>query len=177
MRNLKYAILGLLLEKNMSGYEIKTEFEKSLTEFWYAKHSQIYPELKKLTEEGMTEFITEITGNVLEKKVYSITEKGKEDFMNWIIMDEDISTPKDVFRLRLFFSHNLDLENRLELIENQLKKHEKKLNKLKKEQEKFKNITEKNNIIFADYLILMGAVMREETYCSWLKKCIELYKH
>ena len=51
MRNLKYVILGLLTQKPMTGYEIKQKFEGALSEFWYANHSQIYPELKRLTEE------------------------------------------------------------------------------------------------------------------------------
>ena len=49
MRVLKYAILGLLNQKSMSGYELSSEFESALNEFWNAKHSQIYPELRKLT--------------------------------------------------------------------------------------------------------------------------------
>ena len=48
MRNLKYVILGLLTQKPMTGYEIKQKFEGALSEFWYANHSQIYPELKRL---------------------------------------------------------------------------------------------------------------------------------
>ena len=64
----------------MSGYELSSEFESALNEFWNAKHSQIYPELRKLTEEGMITFETAITGNVLEKKIYTITEAGKKVF-------------------------------------------------------------------------------------------------
>ena len=52
MRTLKYAILGLLNQKEMTGYDLMKQFESTLCEFWSAKHSQIYPELKKLTEEG-----------------------------------------------------------------------------------------------------------------------------
>ena len=52
MRTLKYAILGLLNQKKMTGYDLMKQFESALCEFWSAKHSQIYPELKKLTEEG-----------------------------------------------------------------------------------------------------------------------------
>lgn len=46
MRTLKYAILGLLNKEPMTGYDIGKEFSKDLGEFWTAKHSQIYPELK-----------------------------------------------------------------------------------------------------------------------------------
>ena len=69
---LKYAILGLLNQKNMTGYDITKEFEETLCEFWSAKHSQIYPELKSLNEQGMVEYKIEISGTVLEKKLYSI---------------------------------------------------------------------------------------------------------
>ena len=83
MGTLKYAILGLLNRKSMTGYDLSKEFETTLFEFWNAKHSQIYPELKSLSEKGLVQYEVEITGNVLEKKVYSITEKGREDFYEW----------------------------------------------------------------------------------------------
>lgn len=112
MGTLKYAILGLLNRKNMTGYDLSKEFETTLFEFWNAKHSQIYPELKSLSENGLVRYEVEITGNVLEKKVYSITEKGREDFYKW---EESLNplkpVPKDEFRLQLFFSGALSPEN------------------------------------------------------------------
>lgn len=69
MRVLTYAILGFLDREPMTGYDITTEFkDKEIREFWHAKHSQIYPELKKLTEEGFIEFTIQIQGSKLEKK-------------------------------------------------------------------------------------------------------------
>ena len=68
MGTLKYAILGLLNRNEMTGYELSKEFETTLFEFWNAKHSQIYPELKSLNAEGLIQYRVEITGNVLEKK-------------------------------------------------------------------------------------------------------------
>ena len=80
MRTLKYAILGLLMRKKMSGYDLNKEFNTALIEFWSAKHSQIYPELKKLLAEELVEYKVEISGDVLEKKIYSITEKVEKNF-------------------------------------------------------------------------------------------------
>ena len=77
MRTLKYAILGLLNQKKMTGYDLMKQFESALCEFWSAKHSQIYPELKKLTEEGCVAYRQEASDNGLEKKLYHITEKGR----------------------------------------------------------------------------------------------------
>ena len=77
MGTLRYAILGLLNRRDMSGYDLTKEFETTLAEFWGAKHSQIYPELKALADEGLIAYQIEISGTVLEKKVYSITERGR----------------------------------------------------------------------------------------------------
>ena len=43
MRTLKYAILGLINRKPITGYDITKEFNNSLVNFWYAKHRQNYP--------------------------------------------------------------------------------------------------------------------------------------
>ena len=67
MRTLKYAILGLLNQKKMTGYDLMKQFESALCEFWSAKHSQIYPELKKLTEEGCVAYRQEASDNGLEE--------------------------------------------------------------------------------------------------------------
>ena len=172
---LKYAILGLLNKKSMTGYDITKEFEEALCEFWSAKHSQIYPELKNLYEQGMVEYKIEISGTVLEKKLYSITELGKKDFMRWLESKIDIPpTFKDEFRLQLFFSDFLSEKNREELIINHLNQHRDRLEYLINSQKKFKDIPEKNTNAFSDYLVLMGAIMREENTCRWLEKCLEL---
>lgn len=83
MGTLKYAILGLLNRQEMTGYELTKAIEHSLLGSWRAKHSQIYPELKSLTQKGLVKYEVKISGTVLEKKVYSITEEGRSDFLHW----------------------------------------------------------------------------------------------
>ena len=78
MGTLKYAILGLLNRNEMTGYELSKEFETTLFEFWNAKHSQIYPELKKLTEEGSVAYKTEPSDN--EAAAYPEGYLPAEDF-------------------------------------------------------------------------------------------------
>lgn len=175
MRTLKYAILGLINQKSMSGYELTQQFESALSEFWMAGHSQIYPELKRLTQEESAEYKIEISGNALEKKVYSITEKGRKDFMEWLAKDEPMEpTPKEVFRLRMFFSNRLEPEKRKNLIESQLFQHQRRLSHLQDNKKKFTGIPEKQTDDFGDYLVIIGAIMREEMTIAWLEECIRL---
>lgn len=175
MGTLKYAILGLLNKKSMTGYELTKEFETTLFEFWHAKHSQIYPELKRLYNEKLVDFEIEISGTSLEKKLYSITEDGKKEFMEWLEQHHKMPpTPKDEFRLQLFFTHFVSPAQRLELLKDYLSQHKKRLEHLQNNKKKFDPVPEQDTDAFSDYLVLLGAVMREENTCAWLEKCIEL---
>lgn len=78
MRTLKYAILGLINREPMTGYDITREFNSNnLANFWYAKHSQVYPELGRLMDEKLVTCEVVIQGEKLEKKLYSITPDGR----------------------------------------------------------------------------------------------------
>ncbi len=151
------------------------EFGSALNEFWYAKHSQIYPELKKLTNERLITYEIEIAGTSLEKKAYTITEEGKKDFLNWLSSPvEAEETPKSVFRLKLFYSPHLSKEQRITMLREQLKLEQERLEQLKFNQKKFKKIPDQTDPDFGDYLVLMGGIMREETNCEWLEKCLKM---
>lgn len=177
MRLLKYAILGLLMKRSMTGYEISKEFNFELAEFWYANHSQIYPELKKLSEENMVVFDIEISGDILEAKRYTITEAGIREFTEWLYKDEKISrTPKDIFRLRMYFSNNIDINSRVHMLENQRLQHVKRVNTLKKTFEQYAIVPDVNTDRFGDFLVLRGAIMREENYIAWIDECIQYTK-
>ncbi|MFZ5966122.1 MAG: PadR family transcriptional regulator [Bacillota bacterium] len=177
MRPLKYAILGLLNKRPMTGYEIGKEFNYELAEFWYANHSQIYPELKKLADEGLVTFNIEISGDILESKRYSITEEGRTDLLKWLHKDEKIQrTPKDIFRLRMYFSNNLDLDSRIHLLESQRMQHMKRLNTLKKTFEQYPEVPKHDSDRFGDFIVLKGAIMREENTISWIDECISYCK-
>lgn len=175
MRTLKYAILGLLNQKKMTGYDLMKQFESALCEFWSAKHSQIYPELKKLTEEGCVAYRQEASDNGLEKKLYHITKKGRTDFMSWLSSETPAQpTPKDISRLKIFFCSCLPKEERKFMLEEQVYRHTARLKHLQNNQQKFSQVPDSDSNEFGDYLVLMGAIMREEMMIEWLKKSISL---
>lgn len=178
MRTLKYAILGLVNRSPITGYDITKEFNKELANFWYAKHSQIYPELKKLVDEGLLEFEIIIAGESLEKKLYSITEKGKDDFRNWLLKTEDLEpTPKDKFKLRMYFSEMLKKEELVFQLEQQLIKRNKKLKFLNNVFNTYEgSIPDLNSPEFGDYMVLDGAILREMAYIDWINRYINILK-
>lgn len=175
MSTLKYAILGMLNQHDMSGYELTKQFEQALAEFWPARHSQIYPELRRLHEQGFVTYQVEISGTVLEKKVYTITEQGRQEFLEWLQTCHKMpATPKDESRLQIFFSGSLSRLQRKKLLEDQLEQHRLRLEHLQENQKKFPCQPAPGCEDFGDYMVLMGAVMREQSTCAWLEKCLEL---
>ena len=50
---------GMLAVRPGTGYELAQRFDGSMSNAWHASHSQIYPELAKLSELGMVEVVGE----------------------------------------------------------------------------------------------------------------------
>ena len=93
---------------------------------------EIVPELKRLTEEGLIRYSVVTQGERVEKKLYEITDAGKEDFIQWLLQDPPLDpTPKDVFRLRSYYSQWLTEKDYLRLLEKQIEKRVQKCNYLK----------------------------------------------
>ena len=158
MGTLKYAILGLLNRNEMTGYELSKEFETTLFEFWNAKHSQIYPELKSLNAEGLIQYRVEITGNVLEKKVYTITDEGRRDFSEWEETLCPIQTAsKDESRLRLFFLDGASPDFQQRFLADQLSQHQKHLEHLLENQ---KNLMKSRLRMTARFRIISSCAAR-----------------
>lgn len=178
MRTLKYAILGLMMQAPITGYDISKAFGPGLGSFWSAKHSQIYPELKRLTQEGLIQYSVVTQGERMEKKLYEITEAGQEDFMQWLLQDPPLEpTPKDVFRLRSYYSQWLAEKDYLQLLEKQIEKRMHKYNYLKDRLDRnYKNVDPAalTGAARGDYMVLSGAVMREQNYLDWLYQCRDL---
>lgn len=49
----KHALLALLAERDLTGYELKLRFERVLGEFWQLNSGQVYSTLERLRREGM----------------------------------------------------------------------------------------------------------------------------
>jgi DNA-binding PadR family transcriptional regulator len=81
--SLKYVVLGLLMHQSQHGYELKPEIEKLMGSGAELNPGQLYPLLRKLSEQDL------IIGEHVEqedrpdKRIFSITEKGKLDLDNW----------------------------------------------------------------------------------------------
>ncbi|MBI4320488.1 MAG: PadR family transcriptional regulator [Chloroflexi bacterium] len=108
--SLKYAMLGTLSIKPMSGYDVKKSFERSVGLIWNANYSQIYAQLHRLDEEGLVQKQEVIQNGKPNKKLYSLTDDGLRELKAWLAEPIAVADLKDEFMLKFFFSDHLDRE-------------------------------------------------------------------
>jgi DNA-binding PadR family transcriptional regulator len=101
--NSQDVILGMLMKRSLSGYEIKQLFEDIFSYFYSSSYGTIYPMLHRMEKE---ELITK--ENVLQegkpnKNVFTITEAGKSRFYEYLHSPMESDTIKSDFLMRLYF--------------------------------------------------------------------------
>lgn len=110
-------ILGFLLMKNLSQYEIKKALEKKPSPFISASLGSIQAALKKLLAKGhITMQATMENGR--KKNIYQITDSGKNSFHEWMLMEIDEYNFDHLLMTKLFFLGLLPLENQQKFVNN-----------------------------------------------------------
>lgn len=102
--SLQHALLGLLMDRPMTGYDLKLLFDKELNSFWPAQMSQIYRELGTLEAKDLLDSRIEVQETRPDRKVYSVTPEGKQVFADWMnrFPQSLLSPSRDEFALRVF---------------------------------------------------------------------------
>jgi DNA-binding PadR family transcriptional regulator len=78
----RLVILGLLRERPLYGYEIKSIIEDHMGDWTNIAFGSIYFALGKLAEEGFIEKVaTEQSGNRPSRSIYQITDAGRDEFL------------------------------------------------------------------------------------------------
>jgi DNA-binding PadR family transcriptional regulator len=96
-------ILGLLMKRSMSGYDIKQVFESIFSYFFDASYGTIYPTLNQMEKEGYIEKETVLQEGKPNKNVYSIMEKGKELFFGYLDSPIEPDVYRSDFLMRMYF--------------------------------------------------------------------------
>ncbi len=126
--SLTHAILGLLQNEPMTGYDLKTRaFDLSIGHFWPADQAQIYRTLDKMAEEGWVESHLEMQEDRPNRKVYHITDAGRAELRRWLITPQSLLTNRQPFLIQVFFARDLPNETIINLMQQQLEAHQSRL--------------------------------------------------
>ena len=99
--SLPHVILTVLSSREATGYDITKEFSHSIGYFWKASHQQVYRELNKTAENNEVRCRLEPQEGKPDRKVYSITDLGKQALFNWFTQPARNPTTRDEFSAKL----------------------------------------------------------------------------
>ncbi len=119
MKVLEIAILGLLKERPMHGYELKKRLSYMLGHFWTVSYGSLYPALKRLEKSGAIERAYSVKEKTRNRNVFRVTPRGEISFMRMLTENVTVASLADTekFDLRMAFFQYLDPETRLRLLE------------------------------------------------------------
>lgn len=124
-------ILGIIMEKDMTGYDIKKVMEYSFVFFYKASYGSLYPALKRMVKKGYLTSYEEFQGG--RKKIfYHITEEGKKIFFEWLTTPMEVLDGSNSNLAKVYFLGHLSEEERERQLSIYEKKNEEYLNELQK---------------------------------------------
>jgi len=119
-------ILGLIAFGKRTGYDIKTFVDKTTRYFWAASYGQIYPELKRLEDQGLVRGRPEPAGG-RARTVYELTDAGTAALEHWLGSDdEQLYELRDEGMLKLFLSDSLP-ERQIDIVRAMRRREERAL--------------------------------------------------
>lgn len=175
MNTLAYGLLGLVARTPSSGYDLMLQLQP----FWQAKHSQIYPLLAKLEQEGYLEFTRVHQTDRPDKKVYSITEKGQIALKLWLGQPAVEPVVRDELMLKAYClwladekTTNSIFSERMDHCHEQLQMFEDYIRELETEPGGVPD--HPDHPAFGDYILLSWGARRMRVDIEWCEWVMEL---
>jgi DNA-binding PadR family transcriptional regulator len=97
-----FAVLGFVLLKPMTGYELKAMMDATVGAFNRASYGGIYPSLKKLARAKLVSVSQSVGGGKI-RKTYKPLPAGKRVFLAWLQEPPEITRGPGPLLTRMFF--------------------------------------------------------------------------
>jgi PadR family transcriptional regulator, regulatory protein AphA len=120
-------ILAGLIRRSRSGYDLTKWIETETSHFFVIGHSSIYPALAELEKEGLVEHEVVPSDKGPERKVYSLTERGRHALLAWADAPAAERQTRDEQLVKALCYGYLPVERVVALLEEEKARHEEKL--------------------------------------------------
>jgi DNA-binding PadR family transcriptional regulator len=119
---LELAALGLLLKKPLHGYLLKQQLERFMSGCISVNYGAIYPLLKRLEKQGYIKTFQELADGGSNRKVYQITELGRDRWREKMLAHphESWVNSRSRFIIKFFFFSQLKPTERIKLMHSRL---------------------------------------------------------
>ncbi len=169
--SIKYALLGILAEKDLHGYELKSSFDEKVGEFWSLNYGQIYSTLDRLEKEELVTHDRQAQDRRPDRKIFSITPLGRKELENWLATPvSKVRALRDEFFIKLVFMDKNNPGPVLELIEKQRAMYLKHMNRLTKRKVALKKEGKSLDALTTELLMDAG-LFHAEADIKWLGHC------
>lgn len=170
-KTLQVVLLGLLAKKDLTGYDIRKLFQQEVGDFWCARHSQVYPELRKLEESGQITSYTGTVGTKLQKKYYRLAPTGLQRLREWLAQPlGEIVPTRDEFTMKMYLIRSRKDPQLRQLFLEDIQRHEERLAHLRLRWQLLFPNQDTREKEYGHALILQEAIQRETRKLEWEKK-------
>lgn len=171
MSTIDLIVLGMIKEKEQSAYELQKNVEyRNISKWVKVSTPSIYKKVIQLEEKGYIKGILSRDGNMPEKSIYYITEKGDKYFLELM---KKISAQM----VNVFLDFNAVIINMAMLSKNEGKEI---IDNIETEIDKYKNVVsklkmERKNIPICAKSIINQQVLLSEALNDWINDFGKLY--
>ncbi|EDX84983.1 transcriptional regulator, PadR family protein [Synechococcus sp. PCC 7335] len=169
--SLPYAILAALFNETCSGYDLVKRFNKSVECFWSASHQQIYKALARLEEDEQISSEKIEQENRPNKKLYTVTERGRQLLQAWIGQAEEESTPlKSELLVKLSVGHAVPTETLLSMLEVYYQQHRERLKSYQGVARQYEQVPQMSRESQFQYLALRAGIRQQLAWVAWCEE-------
>jgi DNA-binding PadR family transcriptional regulator len=163
---MRMPLLALLAKEPAHGYELKTQLEQVFGEAYPSPNiGQIYVTLQRLERDGLVCSQDVVQTTRPNKRVYELTEAGREALVAWMDRPSEGPRVRDDFFMKLALSQLTGSSDRLGLINRQRRHYLGQMRGLSE----LAKATDRR----VPRLLIEGAMLHLQADLDWLQRCQE----
>lgn len=168
--SLRHALLGVLSLREMSGYDIKRNFDRAVHFVWNAADSQIYRELRRMEDEGLISSRLIHQDGKPNKRLYQLTSQGTAALDDWLVSPVEPPYGKESFLMRMFFMGRVEHEQAVRVLKERRGELESLLAEAAERYERFADLsrTEHPELLWWQVRLIEGFQMIHSAQLEWI---------
>ena len=178
MKMRDYAILASIAHEPKSGYDLAKWFDQVASHFCPAGYSSVYPALSRFESGDLVEYDTVPSEKGPKRKVYSITQKGKQALVRWASEPAADPQVRDEQLVKALSYGMLPPEKALTLLEETRERHVRNLAYFEELERRLEARLREGSISEEAYLgtllVLRRGISAERCYAQWCEEAEEL---
>ena len=173
--SLRNALLGVLSLREMSGYDIKRNFDRAVHFVWNAADSQIYRELRRMEESGLISSRLVHQDGKPNKRLYRLLPAGVEMLDEWLVSPVEQPYGKEPFLMRLFFMGRVSDADALRVLNERREELESLLSVAAERRTRFADLTrtERPATLWWQVRLIDGFLEIHQAHLNWINSLID----